>query len=220
LIGTNWEALTGDAARPPLDALAALLHRTGDEALLRRIDAGISAVRARPLACYPAWTLCEARVSGDGTPGALPFLSGDRGVVLLSGENDPVFALNRAIGLQLTGEAAFLDYWLLFCSAVRGEDGRFQVIESPDQIAWRDAIDPARAAEVRARVDPPRMRSCDAEAAEFTGCVVYGGTLFAARFKVHADGRVEMLSDEAIAEQPVARAERFDGPIRGWADDA
>ena len=99
----------------------------------------------------------------------------------------------------------------------RCENGRFQVIESAEQIAWRDAIDPAQVAAVEARIEAPRRLSYDADAAVFAGCVVYGGGIFKARFRVHADGRVEMLDDEAIATDPVARAERFDGPIRLWA---
>ena len=218
LIGTGWISLTGESARPHLDSLVSLLRPFRNLDLLRRIEAGLGALRARSVPYYPGWTLCELRLDGDDGPGALPFLSGADGAALLSGLSDPLHGFNRAIGLRLAGQESYLDYCSLFCSVVRGEQGRLQLIESADCIPWRADIEPVRIAEIAAKLEPPRIVSVGEDAATLTACVLYAGCILKANFKVLANGMVEMLDDEPIAQGPVARLERFDGPIRRLPD--
>jgi hypothetical protein len=146
----------------------------------------------------------------------LPFLAGPCGVLLPPGTGEAIYGFNRALGLKLVEPAACLDYGLFFCSVIRGDEGRYSIVESPDQVRWRADMAPDRVAAAAARIEPPRLSPGDP--ASLSACVIYAGALFQAEFMIHADGRLEMVSDQPIGDGAMARTEDYSGPIRFLTD--
>ena len=84
-------------------------------------------------------------------------LHGRDRVFWLDGQASPIHAVNALESLELT-EATVLDYVRYFLVAMRGEQGAFVLIESPDEITAEPAA--ARAPRTRRRCEstrePPR----------------------------------------------------------------
>jgi hypothetical protein len=146
--------------------------------------------------------------------GALAFLVADAGAQLITGESTAIHAFNQAVGLALPGPASAIDYARLFCCLLRAEAGRFQVIESADQIAWRADADPALVQRVASALHPVRHTGTDGYAFALEACILYGANLFCAHLKVHPGGQVEMLEDTPIADDLPVYPERFEGAVR------
>ena len=66
-----------------------------------------------------------------GQDGALAFLVADAGALLIGGEGAAIRVFNQAVGLALPGPESAIDYARLYCSLLRGEASRYQVILNP-----------------------------------------------------------------------------------------
>jgi hypothetical protein len=164
--------------------------------------------------CYPGWQLGEAQVRCADQDGALAFLVADAGALLITGEGAAIHAFNQTVGLALPGPASAIDYARFFCSLLRVRAGRFQVIESADQLAWRADADPALVQRVASALHPIRHTGTDGDAFALEACILHGANLCCARLKVHPGGQVEMPEDTPIADDLPVDPERFEGPVR------
>jgi hypothetical protein len=112
----------------------------------------------------------------------------------LNGQSAPIHDLNGKVGVRL-GRQSALPYLRFFCYFVRGEDGPFIVAE--ERTLSRLAQD-VRAA-VEANVVPADLLGEDRQGSYHAAAVViYGTALFAARFRIHPSGMVEMVDDEPL----------------------
>ena len=213
-----WRARTGDEAAPLLDALASLLRPRVEPTQAAVLADGVSALRTLVLSCYPGWQLGEAQVRCAGQDGALAFLVADAGALLIGGEGAAIHALNQAVWLALPGPASAIDYARIFCSLLRGEASRFQVIESADQLAWRADADPALVQRIASALHPVRHTGTDGDAFALEACILHGANLFSAHLKVHPGGQVEMPEDSPIADDLPVYPERFEGAVRPQPD--
>ena len=213
-----WRARTGDAAAPLVDALASLLRPRAEPTQAAVLADGVSTLRTLALSCYPGWQLCEARVRYAGQDGALAFLVADAGALLITGDSTAIHALNQAVGLALPDPESAIDYARLFCSLLRSEAGRYQVIESADQIAWRADAEPALVQRVASTLHPVRHTGTDGDAFALEACILYGANLICARLKVYPGGQVEMPEDTPIAADLPVYPERFEGAVRLQSD--
>ena len=136
--------------------------------------------------------------------------------IVLNGSAVPIHDLNDRVGLALKRNEA-IDYLFFFCTSTEADEGRFLIVDdvqdltfriTPDQ-DWLDAlaemIQPAAFA-----TDPTPAATADDAPFAVVATVLYGDTLFRARFHVHQRGLVEMLDDEQLMTQmPVMKDEQL-----------
>ena len=128
-------------------------------------------------------------------------------ILLLDGSSDPIHETNDEDDMELT-EATALDYLRFFCYFVHGREGRFLIVEnlddSPldqDKLRGKD-FDPDLFSIVQAAIRPATLDAITDDGDFKTSAVVlYGNTLFSARFLMTEEGMVEMIDDELLAAE-------------------
>jgi hypothetical protein len=218
LVPGVWGTLPDEAAQGLFDQLSDLrLGQKQDAVFARLAPCG---VRFRSLPFYPEHFLAEIALAPDTSAthatALLALVLGPVGLALLDGTSDVLHDLNKQVPITLSDDAV-ADYLRLFCSAIRGDDGRFQIVEDTSDIPWRDSDTAgAQKAETRDALAPLTVapRANDAATWAATGTVLYADALFAAGFVVHSNGTVEIGDDDPIAGHLDIVREAFDGPIR------
>jgi len=131
--------------------------------------------------------------------------------IFLDGRSGAVHALNQRVGLHL-GKHEVQDYLFFFCSSVEGEAGRFLIIDELDDLVFSVEPNEDYLAAVEEAIEPPSppipMAAPDGDIRSYSiaACVLYGDTLFRARFIVQVDGHIEMTEDEELfGQMPVLR---------------
>lgn len=171
-------------------------------------------VRAMRPRFYPGWILAEAQVMlPDGVAGLLAFLYGPGGITTIDGSSAPIHDLNGTGALVIKEPAVALDYLRFFCSAIHGDEGRFQIVETAFDLLPGE--DPAARAKVLAVSKSLREAGVLAMQDSYIGhgSVLYGGSLFHAKFAIRSTGSITMIDDEPVARLPVRR-ELFRPPFR------
>lgn len=203
-----WHELSFDSAAE----LRALLAGESDFVDGAGPTENMKEFRVRPLPFWPDWMWVDALVEADGQPAAAAsFLYGPHGPLLLDGTSRIIHDLNDLKLLRIDQEAAACHYLRFFCSAVRGDEGPFYLIESAARfqeiiLAFdipQAVIDFAKPLTARRTHDGWRM----------TALVLYGSALFKAVFAVSLNGMVEMTDDEPLAEDLPDTLILFDGHL-------
>jgi len=170
--------------------------------------AGVAVLEARQawLPFYADHFLVDATLRGvAGVERALLLHGRDR-VFWLDGQAAPIHAVNALESLELT-EATVLDYVRYFLVAMRGEQGAFVLIESPDEItaepaaaALPDEPGAQALANLRALWLPLRLDDRTADGRfRVQATIAYADGLFASTFAVKPDGEIEMVDDRPLA---------------------
>lgn len=105
------------------------------------------------------------------------------------GDGSPLFPLDAPLA------AAYLKF---FCGVVWGEQGPFRIVEEPDDALLTGKLQCGNAA---GRLHPIKVVPAAGGdgAYDVQATLLYGGTLFAAEFRVYRTGMVQMLDDEPLA---------------------
>ena len=110
------------------------------------------------------------------------------------------------------GDAGLADAYLrFFTTAIRGEEGPFRIIESIEDFEPFEQIVPAARAQLPELLSPMKRLEGEDGCWVRQACVLYGGHLFEARFKIQPSGMVEMLDDKSLFADAVTGSSRFDG---------
>lgn len=174
-------------------------------------------VWAMPLICYPDCLLCEVQ-AGDG-PGdqrlahsVATFIYGPDGVSAITGDSSVFHDLNESGRLSILGIPSLLEYVRLFSSGTHGEEGRFEILESSEQLEWAEPAQGA-ARHAIAIVGPKAQLLADGNwRADVT--IRYGVSVFSSVMNVDKSGALEMLDDEILASALPLVEEDFVGPFR------
>lgn len=210
LISGDWKVVPGKESvrlsQRFVDTLGpSFLHR------FARPDFRLERVHAMPLACYPRHLLCEQEVSLFGEVSAAAFIFGAEGVTILDGNSAPLHDINEALPLSLESEEAVLEYVRLFCSAVHGGEGRFQLLESVADLA------PYNHGDVEALAPHVRPPTLQANRADWRvkGSVRYGRHVFQAEFRLERSGNIEMVDDQPLDIELACGPDKFSHLCRG-----
>ena len=176
-----------------------------------RAELRLERVRAMPLSCYPRHLLCEQQVMLYGEVTAAAFIFGDEGVTLIDGSSAPLHDLNEALPLNLEDDKSVREYIRLFCSAVHGGDGRFQLIENEEDLAPYLEGDTA----TFARYVVPTALHKAGDHWRLKGTVRYGRNIFKAEFRLERSGNIEMVDDEPLDVELPSGPDRFNQYFRG-----
>ena len=210
LLPGPWQRLTATEAEPLLRQVAAA-DAAGARAWSRP-ELHVLAVERRALSFSNADLVQVHLVDGE-TAGALDLLVGQDWAVVLPGLSATLFGLLADGAIRLKGEPAQSEFTRFFCNEVRGEDGRFQIVDGPEDLLL------APGAELPADLRILPWQSAQGpepkDHPEFTGTVLYAQSLFKAQLRLQpASGMVEMLDDQPLAPNLACASERFDGPLR------
>lgn len=219
LLDGEWTALEPQALLALHEASDALGQFAGDMPVFKQ-------GRARRLASLPQSLLYEievdvrddvkADVKGDArsnvrddveaTPGLVYFIHGPDYLGLAKGGSDVLFRLHERAGdPALDTPERVLDYLELFCSLVRGAEGRFRIVrfDAPDWAAMAAKHD------LPPGFGHPSITSAGERSWQVHAIVHYADMLFETDFRISRDGAVEMMDDVPVA--PFA-------PIESWRE--
>ncbi len=130
---------------------------------------------------------------------AIYFLVWGRKLFRLNGMSTPIHDLNHKRPIKLT-EDTVLDYLRFFCHFVHGEKGPFLLAESMTQAFIPDTLEEQERTIVSDNVTPVSFNGMTPDNKyECSGIVMYGQSLFFAKFHVYPNGLIEMTEDEPIA---------------------
>ncbi|MEL6167779.1 MAG: hypothetical protein AAFR35_03760 [Pseudomonadota bacterium] len=208
---------------------ALLVRRLEEFGLAPLKNRRIGAVRVRPLEAYSGWMLVDLAVTEPLVPevlrpdpdaevsygrgGVVSVLYGPGGATVLDGASAVIHEVNRSFGVDLSTDAAALDYLRYFCFFVHGDLGPFALLGSA-----ADCVATKKVKGLKAKVKPPLLvgdPDPETRNRKAAATVLYGQSLFAAEFEIRPDGMIEMLDDTVLAEEVEAKIPlEFDGALR------
>ncbi|MBX3479189.1 MAG: hypothetical protein KF842_02235 [Caulobacter sp.] len=213
IVAGDWRDATPDDAAVLLGMISEIC-RVGPAKVPLALASYCDRVRTRPLACYGGVLLVEAQgYTTGGQPGLIQAIIHDERIILADGGSTDIHNLNDLVGPQLETPEARRDYFLLFLNWVRDSGGsRFQPIETAAALADRLDGDPAIVETLKDSLTPvmeivaenPPEWTLDARLCVDTG-------LWDSIFTLAADGQVEMIDEQVIAEGLPVRREVQEG---------
>ena len=230
-----WLPLAESESEAFLERLTSVLvHSHGPAAFTKNLP--ISDLRVTPLSFYPGWLLVEGEAQlAPNELGTFNVLYGPGFMWVIDGESKVIHDLNSGrvpdTGSMVDGNGgdgakvapAFLpsplitldtsvtgpDYLRFFCGSIWGDEGPFLLVESADAAILAGAKFPDDT--WRKHIKPITMKRVE----DYLTCkaaVIYGGSLFAAQFKVQ-NGEVFMEDDDPLVGDVVPK-QRYQSPFR------
>ncbi len=169
-------------------------------------DAARTSVMIHDVAFYPGYTLAELSRHDQNPPVMRAAVYNEAGEVeVLNWTNEPIYRLNKNAPLTLTPDSA-PDYIRFFFHYVRGSHGRFTVIDSVDDIDWREEPAAAGRKALGRMIEPLYLKSREKDGTRiFTLCFIFKDSLFSAEAHISPDGQVALHNEELLVEDiPVA----------------
>lgn len=121
-------------------------------------------------------------------------------VHVLNWTNEPIYALNEAAPLSLTDDNAPL-YVKFFFTYVRGRHGRFLIVETVDDIQWKDdPPPPARKAVNQLLEDVQIMDKGPDGSYRLSARMIFKDSLFKSDVNIKPDGLVSLSNEELLIE--------------------
>ncbi len=171
-------------------------------------------IRARKLACYENWQLCEAMFAADDNSQSIvtSFLlrEHDESIVVLDEKSSTIFRFNQSEGLHLDEDQKVVDYLKFFSGHTWAEDGPFRIVESSSEIKGLTPGDIPRDINLSKVTLKAAAPDGSREAVAF---VVHALRLFETTFKIKSNGEVEMTSDKHLADLARPAIVTYDAPI-------
>lgn len=162
----------------------------------------------RDVSFYPGYRflkICDQRVT---PPHIRNVLYSEDDVIVLGGSNEFIYALNDKLPILLTADNV-CDYVRFFFTHVRGKKGRFVVVETMDDISWKEEPPPSARRAIGNMIKA--VSYCDP--AELAGsvsvedgnhyveaCFLFKTALFMSFIEVKANGRVQVVQEELLVE--------------------
>ncbi|PZQ49091.1 MAG: hypothetical protein DI551_00110 [Micavibrio aeruginosavorus] len=172
-----------------------------------KMDPATTTVMVHPLSFYPDHTLVELSRHDQYPPVTRAAVLHDKSdkITVLNWTNETIHALNKSAPIALD-ETNMADYVRFFFHYVRGAHGRFIIIDTVDDIDWREEPAPAGRKALGKMIDPLRIESREKDGTVvFNMCIVFKDSLFAAEAHLKPDGKISMQNEELLVEDiPVA----------------
>ena len=122
-------------------------------------------------------------------------------VIVLDFTNAPIYELNKLAPIYLNEDTVH-DYVRFFFNFVRGRHGRFLIVESVDDIAWREEPPPAARKSIGKLIMPVAHISGDTpdEGFNLHAQMMFRDSLFSADIRVEKDGLVQLSNEQLMIE--------------------
>jgi hypothetical protein len=210
LLPGPWEEVSLEEARSLVEQVLRS-DRDIEDAVISA-SASLLSVERLPLASLGGGALYQLNLLFDGSVAALDLIMAAVGWKILDGTSRPFFELWRK-GLVDTGADDHLaEYTRLFCCALRGSEGRFEVVEGTGDLRLRDGVDPRH---LEIPIEPWRSNREDDGRLLHSATILYSSALFRSQMRLDlGHGGVEMDDDTPLAQRlPVVR-ESFQSSFR------
>jgi hypothetical protein len=160
-------------------------------------------VLTAPVSFYPGYQFIEIsdHTTMPARKTALIYKTGQgESAVILDWTNGPIYALNEQAPLTLN-ENTINDYVRFFFHYVRGRHGRFVIIESVDEISWKEEPPVNARKAVGSLIAPLHLYSVDNDGTyRLSARMLFKDSLFKADIVVDNQGQVNLEDEELVIE--------------------
>jgi hypothetical protein len=158
-------------------------------------------IMSRSLEFYPGYKFYDMADQTNTPPLRRFVLIKKDNINVLDFTNAPIYDLNKAAPIYLN-EDTVVDYVRFFFNFVRGRHGRFLIVESVDDIAWKEEPPPAARKSIGKLIMPVAQISKDVDdgAYHLHAQMMFRDSLFAADITVQKDGMVELSNEQLMIE--------------------
>jgi hypothetical protein len=158
-------------------------------------------ILSMPLSFYPGCLLLDI-ADYTGMPARRVFAVYREGdiVQILDWTNDPIYRLNVSAPLK-TDDKTLYDYVRFFFAFVRGRHGRFHVVETIDDIAWREEPSPVVRKTLGGLIEPLKLIGTENDGSPVLNArLLFRDSLFKARIHVGPNGQISLKDEELVVE--------------------
>lgn len=165
------------------------------------LGAAQTIVMARGLPFYPDYRFLDMADHSHMPPARRFLLQHNDDFIILDFTNAPIYNLNDTCPINLT-KANVADYVRFFFQFVRGRHGRFLIVESVDDIQWREEPPPAARKSVGKLINPIAFVSSDTDDNVFRlqAQMMFKDSLFQADIAVEKGGLVTLSNEKLLIE--------------------
>lgn len=171
---------------------------------LADFDADSCFIYAQDLAFYPGYQLLDI-TTHDGGPVKRVFAiyQDDDHFEVLDWSNKAIYRLNDRVPVQLDRDNVY-DYVRMFFTLVKGRKGRFRIVESVEDLDWKDDPPPSARKAIGDMLMPLTLVSATPDnhdsAYHLRGVFNHRDMLFQSDVHVSTYGRVRMDNEEILVE--------------------
>ena len=168
------------------------------------LDADTCFIYTQELSFYPGYKLLDINTH-DGVPVLQVFViyKDDENFEVLDWRNAPIYRLNDTVPIRLNADNIY-DYVRMFFALVKGHKGHFHIVESIEDLNWKDDPPPSARKAIGDMLIPLKLvdTSTDDDGNSFYLKAVfnYRDMLFQSDMYVSAYGRVHMENEEILVE--------------------
>lgn len=158
-------------------------------------------VMARDLSFYPGYRFYDMADHTHMPPARRFVLNKDDDFIVIDFTNVPLYALNQRCPVIISRDTV-ADYVRFFFQFVRGRHGRFLIVESVDDIAWRDEPPPAARRSIGKMINPLMLLPSDNAGGSYhlQAQMVFKDSLFQADITVTPEGHVSLFNEKLLIE--------------------
>ena len=170
----------------PLDAAAAdkLIAAIADEIDPVKLPAGKTSIFAADLPFYEDYKLYMMNDTTLPPPNARYMLYKQGDASLMNWTNEPIYAVNERAPIKLSRKT-MVPYAKFFFHYVRGQLGRFIIVEKPEEVVWLANANDKEKAEVAQRLMPVTYKGIGRDNLfTLTATVVFKNALFRTDIKI------------------------------------
>lgn len=183
------EPVTGEAAKLLIEESRALLEA-------KNMNMNALEVRAAALSWYDEYKFVT--LQDDDQTRYMLYKPGD--AELMNWTNEIIYRVNDKAPIKLDRKNVIL-YAKFFFHYVRGQLGRFIIVEKPDDVAWLDNANAEEMQKVADRLMAVAYKGIGRDNRYLlTSTVVFKNALFRTNIRVAADGLMELTDEELLLE--------------------
>lgn len=171
-----------------------------------KFDPATATVMVHNLPFYDGYFLVEFARHDQHPPITRTAVCNEKGdVIILNWTNEPIYKLNKTVPISLN-EDNRADYVRFFFTYVRGAHGRFLIVDSVDDIDWREEPAPSGRKALAKMIEPMKLKKREKDGTViFSVCLIFKDSLFAAEAHLKPDGTLGIHEEELLVEDiPVA----------------
>ena len=180
---------------------AALLDKINEQIEGQKLNTASVKILSTDLNYYPSCSFIEVSSGDPLDKRQISLLQNNQvnEVYILNGTNEPIYKLNAELPIQLNKENVCA-YARFFFSFVSGRHGRFLIIDSPDDIDWREEPAPNAKKALCKMIEPLSVISEDDQHFTLKSSIIFKNSIFETDVIVQKDGQITLTRQEILVE--------------------
>lgn len=158
-----------------------------------------SIIMRRPLGFYPDYWFYDVADHQTMPPRRRYLIVKGADSVLIDGRAETILSLNKTVPIMLN-DKNILDYIQFYLAFVRGPKGRMVLIESLDDIPWRDEPSPAARKAIGKMVSALDLQASVDGSYSSTAQIIFGDGLYEVDVSIAKDGSVDFKNHKMLIE--------------------